>query len=346
MQRVKNVDYDEDDVYSDEEDYGEAEQGYTAEDKQNFASLTPVVNAELEEAGVQVTSTQIEEALWHYYWDVGKSVAYLKNSRTPRQIQQQLEKKHKPRNKFDEAQQKSADIAGEFESGFSFPTQSSLETSAHKAISRAHTSLRSLVGASANHLSADPMHMPLASAVEWFKNTPWSNVAPEDLASITPTQLPRPVPRLLGGSSKLAKLAEERRKKAAAATKQTLQVPASETIGSLDRLSRSKDVKENTTPASKLEPKRYPIRRRKATSPPAREPTSPPEERKEELPDLRSSPTAFGRTLSAGQESPSGWYPMAVGDLLGARYTSSPFEGPSPDDVVSKAQERSKGLHK
>ncbi|KXT15822.1 hypothetical protein AC579_6261 [Pseudocercospora musae] len=123
MQRVKNVNYDEDDLYSDEEGYedGQDAQGYTAEDKDNFANLTPVVRAELEEAGIPVPSTQIEEALWHYYWDVGKSVAYLKNSRTPRQAdpqqqqqqqeQEQEAKKNKPKSKFDEAQQKSADIA-------------------------------------------------------------------------------------------------------------------------------------------------------------------------------------------------------------------------------------------
>ncbi|EME89327.1 uncharacterized protein MYCFIDRAFT_19415, partial [Pseudocercospora fijiensis CIRAD86] len=108
MQRVKNVDYDEDDLYSDEEGYedGQDAQGYTAEDKDNFANLTPVVRAELEENGIQATSAQIEEALWHYYWDVGKSVAYLKNSRTPRQSQPQQQhesKKNKPKSKFDEA---------------------------------------------------------------------------------------------------------------------------------------------------------------------------------------------------------------------------------------------------
>ncbi|CAK3886391.1 related to translation elongation factor HBS1 [Lecanosticta acicola] len=106
MQRVKNIDYDEDDVYSDDDDYGEdGGGGYTQEDKDNFASLTPVVRAELDEAGVPATTAQIEEALWHYYWDVGKSVAYLKNANTTRQPQQQQQtpKKDKPKSKFDQA---------------------------------------------------------------------------------------------------------------------------------------------------------------------------------------------------------------------------------------------------
>lgn len=112
MQRVKNIDYDDDDLYDEEEEgYGE-EGGYTQEDKDNFASLTPVVRAELDEAGVPVTTQQIEDALWHYYWDVGKSVAYLKNSRTPREGKKEAKKEEKPKSKFDQAAEK----AGELES--------------------------------------------------------------------------------------------------------------------------------------------------------------------------------------------------------------------------------------
>lgn len=116
MQRVKNIDYDEDDLYSDEGegDYGTEDQGYTAEDKENFASLTPVVRAELEEVGQQVSDKQIEDALWHYYWDVGKSVAYLKNTGQPQSSQAQTvaPKKEKAKSKFDQAAEKSAQ-AGE-----------------------------------------------------------------------------------------------------------------------------------------------------------------------------------------------------------------------------------------
>lgn len=116
MQRVKNVDYDEDDLY-DEDNYPDEEeenQEYTAEDRENFANLTPVVRAELEESGAQATDTQIEEALWHYYWDVGKSVAYLKGSnQSSTTSSQTTSKKDKPKSKFDQAAQKNAAQAGE-----------------------------------------------------------------------------------------------------------------------------------------------------------------------------------------------------------------------------------------
>ncbi|CZT25394.1 related to translation elongation factor HBS1 protein [Ramularia collo-cygni] len=115
MQRVKNLDYDEDDLYSDDEDYNEEggdEQEQTAEDRENFAALTPVVRAELEESGVQVDDGEIEKALYYYYWDVGKSVAYLKNSKSPQTATpEQQPKKEKPKSKFDEAAEKSAEKA-------------------------------------------------------------------------------------------------------------------------------------------------------------------------------------------------------------------------------------------
>ena len=117
MQRVKNVGYDDDDLYDDQDDEYDQDDGttYSAEDKEHFASLTPVIRAELEEVGVQASDKAIEDALWHYYWDVGKSVSYLKSSGTPRPQQQSTEKtaKAKTKSKFDEAAERSAAKAGE-----------------------------------------------------------------------------------------------------------------------------------------------------------------------------------------------------------------------------------------
>lgn len=116
MQRVKNVQYEDDDVYDEDEDYAEEEaeagESYSAEDRENFATLTPVVRAELEEAGVQASDREIEEALWHYYWDVGKTVTYLKNNKTPKARHAKKEEA-KPKSKFDQAAEKSAKEAGE-----------------------------------------------------------------------------------------------------------------------------------------------------------------------------------------------------------------------------------------
>ena len=57
----------------------------------------------------------------------------------------------------------------------------------------------------------------MLSRADWFRGVPWSDVPLDLQGDIVPAHPDLPRPRLLGGSSKLAKLAEERRKKAAGA---------------------------------------------------------------------------------------------------------------------------------
>lgn len=159
-----------------------------------------------------------------------------------------------------------------------------------------------------------------------------------DLVPLYPN-IPRP--QLLGGSSKLAKLAEERRKKAAAAASSLAPAPDG-ALSSLDRLSKPKDLKENFRPQAKSEPKKYPIRKKSEPAPPPREPTPPPQEPAEEVPDLRASPTSFGRTISSSPPQNTG-PDMILSDLLGSTTTEDPFKGPSPDDTVLRAQQNRKG---
>lgn len=112
--RVKDIAYDEHDLYSDDDDddmYDGAGEEYTAEEKQNFATLTPVVRAHLEEAGLQASDRQIEDALWHYYWDVNKSVDYLTAQQQPSKRKsaqaQESQKQTGSKSKFDQALEKS-----------------------------------------------------------------------------------------------------------------------------------------------------------------------------------------------------------------------------------------------
>lgn len=158
---------------------------------------------------------------------------------------------------------------------------------------------------------------------------------------ITPAYPNVPRARLLGGSSKLAKLAEERRKKAAGASSPA---PAPEgALSSLDRLSKPKDQSENLKPEPKAGPKKYPIRKKSEPAPAPKEPTPPPQEPVVEVPDLRASPTAFGRTLSSSPPQNAA-ADTALKELLGSISNEDPFKGPSPDDTVLRAQQNSKGL--
>ncbi|KEQ89981.1 hypothetical protein M438DRAFT_341692 [Aureobasidium pullulans EXF-150] len=125
--RVKDIDYDEDeydDYYSGEEEYGyegaepaavaaNNEDELSAEDKEQMRIGTESVRDALGDAFTDVTDAAIQEALWHYYYDVGKSVTYLKNQSAPQQAQP---KKQKQVSKFDQAAtsaaQKPVDIKG------------------------------------------------------------------------------------------------------------------------------------------------------------------------------------------------------------------------------------------
>jgi elongation factor 1 alpha-like protein len=161
---------------------------------------------------------------------------------------------------------------------------------------------------------------------------------------LVPAYPARSHPRLLGGSSKLAKLAEERKKKAAAA--QAAPETPNGALSSLDRLSKPKVAKENITPVPKSEPRKYPVRPKREPTPPPKEPSPEPEEPQQELPSLRASPTAFGKTLSTSPSSGATVDDGALHDLFRSSTGDDAFKGPSPDDTVLRAQQNSKSLNK
>lgn len=80
--RAKNIDYDDDDIYSEDEysanEDGAAADGMTDEDREQMKTGTAKVREALD-SSLSVTDVQIQEALWHYYYDIGKSVTYLKS---------------------------------------------------------------------------------------------------------------------------------------------------------------------------------------------------------------------------------------------------------------------------
>ncbi|KAK0943482.1 hypothetical protein LTR29_005065 [Friedmanniomyces endolithicus] len=291
MQRVKNVDYDEAELYDDDDEYGEEAETYSQDDRANFAALTPVVRAELEEVGSQASDKEIQDALWNYYWDVAKAVTYLKNNRTPKPQQQTFKKQEKPKSKFDEAAERSV-------KGLGTPC------------------------------------MPLPS--NWFRDVPWT-LPPETQGHLVPAA-PVYRPRLLGGSSKLAKPTEERGKKLATAGVE--ESTADRASSSPDRPTKPKEPKENEAPLTVGEPRKSPRSEKREPKPP------PSSGLEEEMPDLRAQPTDFARTLSARPIPDTLPAAMSLLNLLGSERSEDPFKGPSPDGTVTKAQNRSKGMTK
>ena len=116
--RTRNVDYDDDDIYDDDDDdYYEEEEaggaadaadgGMTEDDKEQMRAGTIRVREALGDKSDFTSDEQIQEALLHYYYDVGKSVSYLKNRLgvvEPREEKPKQEKeKVKPVSRFDQA---------------------------------------------------------------------------------------------------------------------------------------------------------------------------------------------------------------------------------------------------
>ena len=77
--RVKAVGYDDDDL--DEYDYNDAEEGgeeMSSEDKEHMRTATIEVRDALGSDST-ATESEIQESLWYYYFDVGKTVTYIKS---------------------------------------------------------------------------------------------------------------------------------------------------------------------------------------------------------------------------------------------------------------------------
>ena len=218
------------------------------------------------------------------------------------------------------------------------------------------------------------------SAADFFADTPWLSVPPERLGNITIEPL-HARGGLLGGSStsakpqsKLAalaaarkKAAEEKKRAAEGGQDGTGEAVAGESV--LDRLSALKVYGTNAAagqaqPATSA-PKALPIRtypKRQKIEEPEPEPESTPQEAAATEPaqpekpqgptaeELTAPPSIFARTMLGSPISQPA--PAATSEdvsLFSLPYqhdpeqTNDPFAGPSPDDVVIKAQ--SKGSH-
>lgn len=351
-------------------------------------------------SSITVTDAQIQESLWHYYYDIGKTVTYLKSKYL---VQTEAQFLTPPLDKFAPAQTKAtpepkkAKTLSRFEQAASAVAPETKNTAGKQTVFQSHlntifatscTALQSETKAfakafktmaeqscpriSASKGSADTLPSPFpvpavmdsfpVSARDFFWDTPWGNLPSNRLGEITVEPL-LPRGRLLGGSSKpskLAALAAARKKKqeevktGSSAISQSVEAKETDkAVSLLDRLSvRSR---ENATPFS-IEPKdqetgrkqvlgRYPARKRpsspEATIPEPQEPEVPKQTSPAmDLPNLRTAPSTFASTLCGIDESPnkkqhmeSRSLPLPLISLHG-----NPFAGPSPDDIVLRAQ--------
>lgn len=206
--------------------------------------------------------------------------------------------------------------------------------------------------------SADYMS---AKATTFFWDTPWGNVPRHRLGPITVE--PRYLGGgLLGGSSKLAALAAKRKQKqeeaASAAKAGDTKAETDKAVALLDKLSvKGKDptpfIRGGVCEPQRRPVQRYPARKRSPSPPPAEpeveEASLEPAQPAIEFLDLRAKPSMFASTLCGTEDQVRKRQKLEVSSFP-LPYTTfqgyseaKPFAGPSPDDIVLRAQARGAG---
>ncbi|KAM0527048.1 hypothetical protein ACHAP6_002704 [Verticillium nonalfalfae] len=338
-QAVRNLDFEE---VLDEYDADDGELGadqLTPEDRDALAKGAEQVRETLGSAAGSLTTQQIHDALWYYYYDIEKTVDYLlKKYITPPTPKSEPKK----------------------------PKEGSAEVE------------RSVAGRTRQQMQSDIGNFGMASfygipsTTPWpppswyFEDMPWMNVPKHRQAMMVPPVLP--VGGLLGGGegpkvSKLQALAAARKKKSEAVKK-----PEESEERTQKRLAElninEQTYAENVKPGSGILAKRQklvsansggktlpaaqPLPIPSGPSPPTtmevdevhNEESSDPAPAEEQAVTSTSRPSAFAHVLcglSAGSADPST-------DTFNLPYKSSPlfnsaaFDQPSPDDIVLAAQ--------
>ena len=350
--RVKNLDYELDDELDD------FEGGYE-DDSQMQESLVKARAA----LGEGFADTEIQDSLWHYYYDVDKAVHYLLGASSPRFWRRLSDhaadqrsttrpsvKKNTPKKPKGRKLSSAILCIKHYHSrpdgvGCWYETQCQLEASPTLMAPEESASIPF------RRRLAQPCTRVLATS--FFSDCPWLAVPPDRLATLTPIRAT--VAGLLGGSSsdppkksKLAALAEARRKRKVGKTSASSSTPSS--VALLDTLSSRQATDENPKPRER------PVFRTRAA---AEQPTKPNEPQKptshpeppSETPEpstpgaVLASPSAFAQTLIGNDASvvSSNFDPLSAytGSVA---FAENAFSGPSPDDVVAQAQSASKSL--
>ncbi|KAL8715965.1 MAG: hypothetical protein Q9220_000632 [cf. Caloplaca sp. 1 TL-2023] len=349
---VKTMDLDDElDVFdgADYDDDSDApEEELSADDKAQLQRGLHEVRATLGPT-VNVSDKTIEDSLWHYYYDVEKTVNYILQQQAPTKPKQPTNVKK----------------------------SSGPETA--KGVKYEYSGLPRPTICQPTQCCLTPL-----SAAEFFMDCPWLRIPLHRRGDILIEPL-HPRGGLLGGSpaqtgpkmSKLAALAAARRKKENAKSEIADEEESKASVASLRQpgnKSHADDTSASwgtegsqhdsaaTQASSTSQARRYP-RKKQEVSPsslqpnhnPKALPTSPSDAgnvspRITIDPIPTASPSTFATTICGSSQAP---LPMLEGALQNltlstlqdsrTKTSSNPFTGPSPDDVVTQAQGSSKG---
>lgn len=354
MPPSRYVDDFDDDGLDDDYDHEDAD-GMTAEDEASMAEGTAAVRKELGiENSKKVTLQQIQDALWNYYYDVPKSVSYLRKTfLAPPPPAAKPTPKPTPPAKTSE--------------GMSFDT---LLNPLHSFFVEATGADQKCPPAAQAQHALYPTFPLLdehsyVSKDSFFHDMPWLHT-PRDRQALF-LEPYRPRGGLLGGGdgsgmSKLQKLAAARKKKADDAKQQEKTAQIEKGVGHM----------HVSDPQEEAEAKPVPIAKRQKLSPETTQPAPTKDqtdlskgnpsrihttgdshrEISEPVSDKVSSqpkPSAFARTLfdsapGASRSRTEDIFPLP--STQSSLFSAESFSQPSPDDIVFEAQSKGSGFAK
>lgn len=345
-------DYDDDGL---DEDYGGDFEGMSPEDEAAMTEATAQVRKSLGKNANRISLGNIQDILWHYYYDVDKTVTYL-NANYIAPLEKSTQKPVAPKKTSE----------GTYRT-FSFFATHSQSVGAYKADHQCSSK------DGGRPCSAGRPVFPVVAKSDlsyrsFFDDMPWLGT-PQDRQAVF-IEPWRPRGGLLGGGtqgtagmSKLQKLAAARKKKndekkendktgqvqegfsklaiSEASAKEDRRPVAS--LAKRQKLSsgfRASAQQAHDTPECEVEDLGN-QGGKESTVVPSRHPGDESDQAAEMAP-VRASPSAFARTLfgSAPEPKTTGW------DVLPMPYTSSSsfsakiFSEPSPDDIVLAAQSK------
>jgi elongation factor 1 alpha-like protein len=365
----RHVDDFDDDGFDDDYDeggYGEGgEDELSPEDQAQMAEATAATRKALGPAVSKVTLAQIQDSLWHYYYDIDKTVAYL----TKTYVAPAPAPKPTPKPAAKKVPEGMSNVFSCVESYHFMPgeTWASHQRSAisGKAFSYADDHADNEMALTAyDFLSTPP---PRGSLSAFFSDMPWLDVPEHRQTVFIAPEHPRG--GLLGGGegdppmTKLQKLAAARKKKSEEKKENSKPKTVHEGMRKLSISEKGdKESASQNLPSAK---------RQKTTTKPddSQNLPSQPSTTRQEPENLPDAPevAASSRRISTAVPSPDNQSPVVsmvapsafartlIGPALASRvnrtpefypmpYTSSPlfsranFDQPSPDDIVLAAQ--------
>ncbi|RDA88040.1 hypothetical protein CP532_5306 [Ophiocordyceps camponoti-leonardi (nom. inval.)] len=351
--------YDDDDLVDHYEEYDNEDDDLGPEDRLAMSKGTAEVQAALGNDVTKVTVTQIQEALWHYYYDVDKSISYLR--KTFVQPLARPTPKKNPEGKSGE---------------FSFSEHLGLFVRATGA-ERGRGAVRAGDATmSKRALYPEPLSdkLPMCSGLADFSDMPWLNIPSDRQAVLIPPFRPRG--GLLGGGdgppkiSKLQALAAARKKRNIGKKEEDDISQAGDDIGRLSLVDRTNDQKPGLPASlekSSLRPpypgstapdvshhgqeqrRKLPKKSNEAHEQDQAKAASKPDVSRSLRPEgdaavmsfCKAAPSAFARTLlgpapDRRQANRPDVFPMPY--AASSAFVATAFLKPSPDDIVLAAQ--------